>query len=60
MEYINKWNDAIIWCENHDFPWIIINNHFYFQTNYQTGEITPKNKFIWHPFDHLTKLLTES
>lgn len=40
------------WCEHHCFPWKIVNNHFYWQTHIQTGEITPEKKIIWHNHDY--------
>lgn len=40
------------WCENHGFPYKIINNHFYWQTRIQTGENykdeNGKWRICWH------------
>ena len=53
----NKWSSSIAWCEAHNYKWAIVNNHFYWQTNYQTAEIEPNGKLWWHDreyFDEIT------
>ena len=53
----NQWNDIIIWCENHGFPWTVVDNHFYWQTSIQTGEMTPNQKIIWHSHNYFDKVI---
>ena len=46
-------NDKI-WCEAHGYSYKIIDNHFYWQTCYQTGEhYQDENNILhvsWHPY----------
>ena len=51
------WTMAIRWCEQHSLCWTIINNHFYWQTKFQTGEITSNNKTIWHGHDYFDYII---
>ena len=45
------------WCLNHGFPWTLVDDHFYWQTQIQTGEITPDNKIIWHEHEYFDKVV---
>ena len=54
---INNWNAMSEWCENKGFAWTIINNHFYWVTNIQTGEMTDGNHIIWHEHEYFHKLI---
>ncbi len=49
----------IAWCDRHGFPWKTANNKFYWQTNFQTGEIDLDTGIIkWHDKKFFNKVLT--
>ena len=46
----------IEWCKYKDYPWKIINEYFYWQTNYQTGRQDKEGHVIWGDIDWFTKV----
>ena len=52
-------DDIREWCEAHDFRWANIGGKFYWQTNYQTGELTADNKLTWHDCHYFNQLVGE-
>ena len=38
----------IEWCEAHNYPWKIVDNKFYWQTNYQCAEVDEDGHIHWH------------
>lgn len=44
------------WCDYKNYAWKIVNNCFYWQTNYQTGMIDECNETHWFSRDYFTKL----
>lgn len=46
-----------IWCEAHGFPWTIRNNSIYWQTNYQTGQITKNGETFWHKHNYFDEIV---
>ena len=44
------------WTKAHDFESIVINGTFFYRTNYQTIEIKPDGKVIYHSWEHFDKL----
>lgn len=54
---MTHFSSVALWCELHDFKWAIVNNRFYWQTNYQTAELDLTGKMQWHNkeyFDEIT------
>lgn len=54
-----NWEVHKKWCDNYGFPWLIINNKFYWQTYIQTAEIDEEGKLHWHShcfFDFLVRV----
>lgn len=46
-------DSVIAWCNAHNFINKIVNNHFYWQTNYQTGEIDLNTyNTYWHEWEY--------
>lgn len=45
-----------VWCEAHNFPWIIYNDSLYWQTNVTTGELTKEKEFIWHEYNYFNEI----
>ena len=46
----------IEWTKAHNFESIIINDTFFYRTNYQTIEIKPEWKVIYHSWEYFDKL----
>lgn len=46
----------IHWCECKKFPWKIIDNRFFWQTNCQTGETDEKGHIKWHNREYFTTI----
>ena len=46
----------IYWCDLKGFPWKIVNGHFFWQTNYQTGEKDENNHVKWHDREYFTTI----
>lgn len=44
----------IHWCKFNGFPWKIFNEHFFWLTNYQTGELDENNHIKWHDRKYFT------
>ena len=55
----NPWQWAQEWCNAHNFQWVVIHNHFYWQTCIQTAEITPDRKIHWHEKDYFDKIIDQ-
>lgn len=50
----DKFAQAKAWADFHGFPWKMKNNHFFWQTCIQTGELWDENgkdKMKWHSRD---------
>ena len=45
------------WCEAHGFQWAFVGGKFYWQTNYQTAELTADNKLTWHNWHYFNQLI---
>ena len=52
-------NSMVEWCKAHDFQWAFIGGKFYWQTNYQTGELTADNKLTWYNWHYFNQLVGE-
>ncbi len=46
----------IEWTKAHNFESIIINDSFFYRTNYQTIEINSDNKVTYHDWEYFDKL----
>lgn len=46
----------IAWCNYKGFPWKIVNNSFFWQTNYQTGEQHIDHTVYWHDYNYFTTI----
>ena len=44
------------WCNYKGYPWKIVNNCFYWQTNYQTGMINQNKETYWFDVDYFMKI----
>ena len=47
---------AIIWCKNQGFPYKIINNVLYWQTNISTAEFHSDGTIRWHYREDFDKI----
>ena len=43
-------------CNHYEFPWKIINNHFFWQTRIQTGELDENGHVKWHDREYFTTI----
>ena len=46
----------IHWCNFKGYPWKIVNGHFFWQTNYQTGEKDENDYVTWHDQEYFTTI----
>lgn len=46
----------IHWCNYKNFPWKIVNSHFFWQTNCSTGEKDKNNNVFWHDWAYFTTI----
>ena len=46
----------ISFCKRYDFPWKIVNDHFFWQTKIQTGEWDKNGLVAWHDREYFTTI----
>ena len=46
----------IHWCNYKGYSWKIVNKHFFWQTNYQTGEKDENYNVKWHRKEYFTRI----
>lgn len=49
-------NLLLKWCVAHGYKYKIISNHFYWQTNFQTGEIDENGNQHWHTKEYFEEV----